>query len=307
MRFKKRLVALSVSGILASTLTVSPALADGVPDYPGVSRVSIGADNASVKKMQQALIEIGYSISVANGKYGPQTTNAVARFYADNGDSDDGTSVGPIGWNEIFIALDEQKAATKVDKEFEEATAEEIAAKLNPESVEIPEGQRGKQPARGTASRSLPYKMPVVGQISAVYNQKGRRWAGRRHDGIDIRAPRGTLIKAIVPGEVIFAGWKKAYGRVVIIEHDDKTTSWYAHMSKRIAKKGQNLEVGDSIGLIGSSGHATGPHLHFETHNKNDEKMNPVTWLQQRVWKVAPAQTPEATPQSTETSGSTPQ
>jgi murein DD-endopeptidase MepM/ murein hydrolase activator NlpD len=241
--------------------------------------------------MQSALMELGYDIPVANGKYGPATTRAVSKFYAENGDIDDGTSVGPIGWNEIFIARDEQRAVNRSEKEYDEATKEEVAAQLNPEQAAtvIPEGQRGKQPARGTSSRSLPYKMPVIGEISAVYNQKGRRWSGRRHDGIDIRAPRGTVIKAVVEGKVTFAGWKKAYGRLIIMEHADGTSSWYAHMSKRIAKKGQVLQPGDTIGLVGASGHTTGSHLHFETKNADGEKINPVTWLQTRVWKVEPA------------------
>ncbi len=93
----------------------------------------------------------------------------------------------------------------------------------------------------------------------------------------------------MVEGKVIFAGWKKAYGRVIILEHSDGTTSWYAHMSKRIAKKGDVLQPGDKIGLVGASGHTTGSHLHFETHNAKDETINPVTWLQTRVWKVEPA------------------
>ena len=291
MRLKRRLVTLTISGLLASTLSISPAYADGVPDYPGSASLRTGVENSAVKKMQAALMELGYDIPVANGKYGPATTRAVSKFYAENGDIDDGTSVGPLGWNEIFIALDEQRAVNRSEKEYDDATKEEVAAQLNPEQAAtvIPEGQRGKQPARGTSSRSLPYKMPVIGEISAVYNQKGRRWSGRRHDGIDIRAPRGTVIKAVVEGKVTFAGWKKAYGRLIIMEHSDGTSSWYAHMSKRIAKKGQVLQPGDTIGLVGASGHTTGSHLHFETKNAEGEKINPVTWLQTRVWKVEPA------------------
>ena len=291
MRLKRRLVTLTISGILASTISISPAYADGIPDYPGSSALRTGVENSAVKKMQAALMELGYDIPVANGKYGPATTRAVSKFYAENGDIDDGTSVGPLGWNEIFIALDEQRAVNKSEKEYDEATKEEVAAQLNPEQAAtvIPEGQRGKQPARGTSSRSLPYKMPVIGEISAVYNQKGRRWSGRRHDGIDIRAPRGTVIKVVVEGKVTFAGWKKAYGRLIIMEHSDGTSSWYAHMSKRIAKKGDVLQPGDTIGLVGASGHTTGSHLHFETKNAAGEKINPVTWLQTRVWKAEPA------------------
>ena len=67
--------------------------------------------------MQAALIELGYDIPVSNGKYGPATTRAVSKFYFENGDIDDGTSVGPLGWTEIFIALDEQRAVNKSEKE----------------------------------------------------------------------------------------------------------------------------------------------------------------------------------------------
>jgi murein DD-endopeptidase MepM/ murein hydrolase activator NlpD len=63
-------------------------------------------------------------------------------------------------------------------------------------------------------------------------------------------------------------------------------------MSKRIAKKGQVLQPGDTIGLVGASGHTTGSHLHFETKNAEGEKINPVTWLQTRVWKVEPVADP---------------
>ncbi len=91
-----------------------------VPDYPGKSKLTKGSNNSSVKKVQAALIELGYDISTANGKYGPSTTKAISAFYKDLGDSDDGTSLGKIGWTKIFEALDEQRADEKI--------AEQVAA-----------------------------------------------------------------------------------------------------------------------------------------------------------------------------------
>jgi hypothetical protein len=91
-----------------------------VPDYPGKSKLTKGVENSSVKKVQAALIELGYDISTANGKYGPSTTKAISAFYKDLGDSDDGTSLGKIGWTKIFEALDEQRADEKI--------AEQVAA-----------------------------------------------------------------------------------------------------------------------------------------------------------------------------------
>ena len=73
-----------------------------------------------MKKVQAALIELGYDISTANGKYGPSTTKAISAFYKDLGDSDDGTSLGKIGWTKVFEALDEQRADEKI--------AEQVAA-----------------------------------------------------------------------------------------------------------------------------------------------------------------------------------
>ena len=76
MRLKRRLVTLTITGILASTLSIFPAFADGIPNYPGTAALKTGAENSAVKKMQAALIELGYDIPVSNGKYGPATTRA---------------------------------------------------------------------------------------------------------------------------------------------------------------------------------------------------------------------------------------
>ncbi len=71
-------------------------------DYPGQENLSVGAQNEYVKEVQEALIRLGYSISPANGKYGPQTTKAVSEFYSSHGDRSDGTSIGPAGYKAIM-------------------------------------------------------------------------------------------------------------------------------------------------------------------------------------------------------------
>jgi peptidoglycan hydrolase-like protein with peptidoglycan-binding domain len=106
--------------ISAQATPTAIAIVMEVPDYPGKSKLTKGVENSSVKKVQAALIELGYEISTANGKYGPSTTKAISAFYKDLGDSDDGTSLGKIGWTKIFEALDEQKADEKI--------AEQVAA-----------------------------------------------------------------------------------------------------------------------------------------------------------------------------------
>ena len=100
---------------------------------------------------------------------------------------------------------------------------------------------------------------PVKGSISSEFGLRN----GRPHDGIDIRAPYGTSIKAVSDGKVKSAGWISGYGRVVVISHSGYETL-YAHCSKIKVKKGQTIRAGQIVGLVGTSGRPTGPHLHFE-------------------------------------------
>lgn len=90
----------------------------------------------------------------------------------------------------------------------------------------------------------------------------------RPHYGIDFVAPLGTLVSAIGDGVVAFAGYKGSYGNLVIIEHKNNFTSYYGHLNKfaKNIKKGIFVKQGDVIGYVGSTGLATGPHLHFELH-----------------------------------------
>jgi murein DD-endopeptidase MepM/ murein hydrolase activator NlpD len=97
-----------------------------------------------------------------------------------------------------------------------------------------------------------------------VSSEYGRRW-GKRHKGIDIAADSGDKVYAVAPGEVLYASSSlKGYGNVVILRHDEKTTSLYAHNSRILVKKGQRVRMGKVIAKVGSSGRSTGPHVHFE-------------------------------------------
>ena len=102
---------------------------------------------------------------------------------------------------------------------------------------------------------------PVRGPITSPF---GNRW-GRLHAGIDIGAGSGTPIRAAKEGSVIFSGVMNGYGNVVIINHGEGLSTLYAHQSRLGAREGQAVGKGDVIGYVGSTGHSTGPHLHFET------------------------------------------
>lgn len=85
------------------------------------------------------------------------------------------------------------------------------------------------------------------------------------HPGIDVFAPHGVPIYAAMSGTVIFAGWNNGgYGNLVLVDHGGDTVTAYAHLSQVIAGVGQNVSQGQLVGLEGTTGHSTGPHLHFE-------------------------------------------
>jgi murein DD-endopeptidase MepM/ murein hydrolase activator NlpD len=102
---------------------------------------------------------------------------------------------------------------------------------------------------------------PVEGVLTSVF---GMRW-GALHAGIDVGAPTGTPIYASSDGTVIFSGSQGGYGNIVIIDHGYGFHTAYAHMSRTVAVNGSRVLRGELIGLVGSTGNSTGPHLHFET------------------------------------------
>jgi murein DD-endopeptidase MepM/ murein hydrolase activator NlpD len=115
---------------------------------------------------------------------------------------------------------------------------------------------------------------PVRGPVTSGF---GRRW-GRLHAGIDIGAGSGTPIKAAKSGVVSFSGQMNGYGNVIIISHGGGFSTLYAHQSRLAAGDGQSVSQGDVIGYVGSTGHSTGPHLHFETR-VNGSPENPMRYL----------------------------
>jgi murein DD-endopeptidase MepM/ murein hydrolase activator NlpD len=124
--------------------------------------------------------------------------------------------------------------------------------------------ERARQSSAG--SGSLPVgsggcMWPAQGRVTSEY---GRRW-GRAHQGIDIAAPTGTPIYAARAGTVIFAGRMSGYGNAIVIDHGGGFTTLYGHQSRLMVSDGASVDRGSRIGSVGSTGHSTGPHLHFET------------------------------------------
>jgi len=100
----------------------------------------------------------------------------------------------------------------------------------------------------------------------------------RFHDGVDIAAPSGSSVVAADDGIVIYTGWYGSYGNTIIVDHGGSISTQYSHLSKILVENGAKVNKGDEIGLVGSTGLSTGPHLHF-TVRKNGELANPWNWL----------------------------
>ena len=116
---------------------------------------------------------------------------------------------------------------------------------------------------------ATPSIMPTQGWLSSAFSSMRSHpilHVARPHEGIDVTAPMGTPIEAPAAGQVLDAGWEAGYGNTVTIDHGFGTITKFAHASKILVRDGQRVSRGQKIALVGNSGLATGPHLHYEVH-----------------------------------------
>jgi murein DD-endopeptidase MepM/ murein hydrolase activator NlpD len=154
-----------------------------------------------------------------------------------------------------------------------------IQEKENILKEEVLEEARTKVVIRGTKERPKTmatgkFATPARGRFTSGF---GSRW-GRRHDGIDLAMPIGTPVKAADGGRVTFSGTNGAYGKLVIINHENGYETRYAHNSSLKVKVGQRVYKGQVISKSGNTGRSTGPHLHFEVR-KNGVPINPIKYI----------------------------
>ncbi|NJL63311.1 MAG: peptidoglycan DD-metalloendopeptidase family protein [Methylacidiphilales bacterium] len=127
---------------------------------------------------------------------------------------------------------------------------------------------------------NVAYIWPAKGVLTSGY---GWRW-GRMHKGLDVANSVGTPIYASAPGIVAKAGWSKGgYGILVEIRHPDGSMTRYGHNSRVMVSEGQQVQQGDTIAAMGSTGFSTGPHTHFEIHPSGKGAVNPIAMLPPRV------------------------
>jgi murein DD-endopeptidase MepM/ murein hydrolase activator NlpD len=107
-----------------------------------------------------------------------------------------------------------------------------------------------------------------------------------QHEGIDLAVKKGTAIYPYMPGKVVFSGWQRGYGNVVIVDHGEGLQSLYGHNQKNFVKRGQSVSEQTKIANVGSTGRATGNHLHFEVR-KDGQAVDPMPFLENDSIQVA--------------------
>ncbi|MBD0707683.1 MULTISPECIES: M23 family metallopeptidase [unclassified Streptomyces] len=184
------------------------------------------------------------------------------------------------------------QAAAQDREAFEAAAKEKVRAeakrKAEARAKEIREAK--ERAAREAERRRLDsFQLPVEGSyVSTGYKTGGSLWSSGSHSGIDFHASYGSTVVSVGSGTVVEAGWGGAYGNNIVIRMHDGTYTQYGHLSSIGVNIGQSVEPGQRIGISGSSGNSTGPHLHFEARTSPEygSDINPISYLRARGVRV---------------------
>jgi murein DD-endopeptidase MepM/ murein hydrolase activator NlpD len=132
----------------------------------------------------------------------------------------------------------------------------------------------------------VPYRKPVIGEVefTSGFGVRSDPFLGRpaMHTGLDFRAATGDPARVTANGKVVSAGWSGGYGRMVEVDHGNGLSTRYGHLSEINVKVGEIVKLGQVIGLVGSTGRSTGPHLHYETRI-DGEAVDPQKFLRAGV------------------------
>jgi len=152
---------------------------------------------------------------------------------------------------------------------------EMITASTAENNKEVPPADREAQLSRSATTGEPPsFQWPLRGRITSPFGPRNQRF----HYGIDIAASRGTPVKAAAAGQVTVASHTGSYGLLLELEHGGGWKSRYAHNSGLEVEKGEQVSSGQTVALVGNTGNATGPHLHFEIL-RGGQQVDPLKYL----------------------------
>lgn len=151
---------------------------------------------------------------------------------------------------------------------------------------------------RNRVFQHTPILWPVDGWLSSSYGYRKDPMGGKGrsfHEGVDLAAWFESPVRVPADGKVIFSGREGGYGETIKIRHEYGYTTVYGHLSERLVQEGESVARGSLIGRVGSTGHSTGSHLHYEVR-VNGEAVNPWPYLVQEYESYKSAIDQEATP-----------
>lgn len=177
--------------------------------------------------------------------------------------------------NEMFYYTSDQEEAV----EDINALLDELLAKA-PGLAESLQKDRQNMEDYIYVMEHTPSIWPTWGSITTLFSdgRSSTEWISGSHKGIDIANNSNTPVSASATGVVIFAGWQGGYGKKIVIYHMDKFTTVYGHLNEILVNVGDTVNQGQVIGKMGSTGHSTGPHLHYEVY-VNGVPHNPKEFL----------------------------
>ncbi|MBF0498637.1 MAG: LysM peptidoglycan-binding domain-containing protein [Candidatus Riflebacteria bacterium] len=196
--------------------------------------------------------------------------------------SDDMKIVAHVVKNGDSLATVARQYNTSISQILSSNTLSNSALKPG-QQIKVPVNKRFYRVMQVTSRRadvSTRMTMPCHGRMTDLYGWRMHPVYHRRlfHAGIDLAAPRGSPINAAMPGVVVYAGWMSGYGKLVVIRHPNGLSTRYGHCSSIRVSKGQSVRGGQIIACVGSTGSATGNHLHFEVRREG-RPMNPAVAL----------------------------
>lgn len=192
--------------------------------------------------------------------------------------------------NLLSVANDQRHHVAFEVAEIEDLTAAEEAeleALIRERQRQLEAEREAARRAAGIAGNPVPNEggpgslsWPVSGTITSPFGWRSNPFGGAPdfHPGLDIAAPSGTTVTAAASGTVILAQWYGGYGNFIMLDHGGSISSGYGHLSAMYVSVGQQVQRGQAIGAVGSTGHSTGPHLHFEVR-VNGKPVDPAPRL----------------------------
>ncbi|WP_097870362.1 M23 family metallopeptidase [Streptomyces sp. rh34] len=180
------------------------------------------------------------------------------------------------------IAKAKAEAAAEARAKAAKAKAKAEARRKAEARAEEVREEKARAARAAERARLNAFHLPIAGShVTTGYNTGGSLWSSGSHSGVDFRAASGSSVVAVGAGTVVEAGWGGAYGNNIVLRMTDGTYTQYGHLSSIGVSVGQSVSSGQQIGLSGSTGNSTGPHLHFEARTSPDygSDMDPVGYL----------------------------